>query len=158
MDVDVEKVIREYMPPLVHLSLATAKDNTPWICEVHFAYDDNLNLYFRSLASRRHSQEIAANPQVAGNIIKQHMVGEPGVGVYFEGTATMLPPGDEQRAAFQCIKARLQTSDDILAEAARPDGHQFYKISVENWYVFGKFGGEKGQKYTLPWAGAQRRG
>ncbi len=66
---DVEKIIREYIDKTIHLSLATSSDNKPWVCEVHFAYDEQLNLYFRSLKSRRHSQEIAKNPNVAGNII-----------------------------------------------------------------------------------------
>ena len=151
MDIDVEKVIREYLPKIVHMSLATSKDNKPWVCEVHFAYDEDLNLYFRSLASRRHSQEIAANPNVAGNIVVQHELGVAPVGVYFEGTAERLTAGPDQDKAFACIKQRLGASDEILAEAQRDDGHQFYKISVKNWYVFGKFDQEKGQKYQLKW-------
>lgn len=148
---DVETIIRDYLPALVHLSLATVSDNRPWVCEVHFAYDEELNIYFRSLKSRRHSQDIANNPHVAGNIIKQHSVGEPGVGVYFEGTAKMLEPGDEQITAFNCLKERLHASDDILEEAKRPDGHQFYKISVDSFYVFGPFDGQPSQKYELKW-------
>src|SRR6185312_13687025 len=112
MTMDVEKVIRDYLPNIVHMSLGTSKDNKPWVCEVHFAYDEDLNLYFRSLATRRHSQEIAENPNVAGNIVVQHALGVPGVGVYFEGTAKLLGPGDEQQTAFRCIKERLKASDD----------------------------------------------
>lgn len=156
MKVDVEKVIREYLPEVVHMSLGTCKDGKPWVCEVHFAYDDKLNLYFRSLTSRRHSQEIAANPNVAGNIIKQFAAGEPVVGVYFEGTAQKLDTGEEQAAAFAAIGQRLQVGNEILEEAKNPDGHQFYKISVENWYVFGRFGGDKGQKYQLAWNGGAK--
>lgn len=146
---NVEEIIRDYIDQVVHLSLATAKDNTPWVCEVHFAYDEDLNLYFRSLLSRRHSQEIAENPKVAGNIVKQHALGEPGVGVYFEGTAHLLEPGDEQDKAFHCIQNRLKAADSILEEANRPDGHHFYKISVEKYYVFGPFNGNPSQKYEL---------
>lgn len=150
---DVEKVVREYLPEVVHMSLATVKDDAPWVCEVHFAYDDDLNLYFRSLSTRRHSQEIAANPKVAGNIIKQYALGDAVVGVYFEGGAKILELGDEQNRAFECIKQRLGMSDDILAESKREGGHKFYKISVENWYVFGRFGAASGQKHQLKWKG-----
>lgn len=150
--VDVEKIIREYLPHIVHMSLATSKDGKPWVCEVHFAYDEDLNLYFRSTPARRHSQEIAANPNVAGNIVTQHQLGVYPLGVYFEGTAKLLQAGDEQMKAFQCIKERLQAGDDILEQAKDPNGHQFYKIKVENWYVFGKLEEEKGgQKYQLAW-------
>ncbi|MEK7153707.1 MAG: pyridoxamine 5'-phosphate oxidase family protein, partial [Patescibacteria group bacterium] len=104
---DIEKTIREYLPQVIHMSLATTKNNKPWVCEVHFAYDDALNLYFRSLASRRHSQEIAENPSVAGNIIKQHSLEEYPLGVYFEGMAEMMQPGDELDKAAKLIKERL---------------------------------------------------
>jgi uncharacterized protein YhbP (UPF0306 family) len=149
---DIEKIIREYIPKIIHMSLATVKDNKPWVSEVHFAYDDDLNLYYRSLLSRRHSKEIANNHSVAGNIVKQHVIGEKAVGVYFEGTAKLLDPGDEQNTAFESIKAKLQTGDEIFEEAMRPDGHQFFKISVDTFYVFGAFNGNPSRKYELKWS------
>lgn len=151
MAVDVEQAVREYIDKTVHMSLATLSGNRPWVCEVHFAYDEDLNLYFRSLKTRRHSQEIAANPNVAGNIVDKYVVGEAPVGVYFEGTARLLEPGDEQNKAFEVLHARVGASNDAIEEAAQPDGHQFYKITVENWYVFGRFGADHGEKYQLPW-------
>jgi hypothetical protein len=68
-----------------------------------------------------------------------------------EGTAKLLEAGTEQDIAFECIQSRLKASDDILEEAQREDGHQFYKVSVKNWYLFGRFGDEKGQKYQIEW-------
>jgi uncharacterized protein YhbP (UPF0306 family) len=106
MNVDVEQVIRDYLPEVGHMSLGTSSNNRPWVCEVHFTYDDNLNLYFRSLASRRHSQEIAANPNVAGNIVKQFQLGESPVGTYFEGTAQMLT-SDEELGGFEVLQTTL---------------------------------------------------
>lgn len=149
---DVEKTIREYLPKIVHMSLATCMGNRPWVCEVHFAYDENLNLYFRSLKTRRHSREIARNPHVAGNIVIQHTLEDKEVvGIYFEGTAKILEPGNEQQVAAKAIQERLGAPATIIEEAQREDGHKFYKISVETWYVFGRFGAPSGQKFTLPW-------
>lgn len=153
MAMNIESTIRSYLPSIVHLSLATSADNKPWVCEVHFVYDDELNLYFRSLKTRRHSQEIAANPNVAGNIIKQHTVGEYPLGLYFEGTAQMLTDPAKRLQLAPLFKERLKVEADILADAANPDGHQFYQITVSDWYVFGKLDGEKGQKYHLAWKG-----
>lgn len=147
----IEQTIRDYLPQVIHMSLGTSKNNRPWVCEVHFAYDEDLNLYFRSLTSRRHSQEITDNPYVSGNIVKQHQLGEYPLGLYFEGIAKRLEPGAERQKAFECIKARLQTSDTILKEADDPDGHQFYKIAVNKWYVFGKLDGKSGLKYEMEW-------
>lgn len=153
MSVDVEQVVREFIDKTVHLSLATVSDNAPWVCEVHFAYDDDLNLYFRSLKSRRHSQEISINPKVAGDIIDKYELGDSVVGVYFEGKAELLSAGDAQNLAAECLKNRLKITNDIIDEASHDDGHQFYKISVNNWYVFGRFGDSSGQKHKLEWNG-----
>src|SRR5260370_2292460 len=96
MTTNIEQVIRDYLPQIIHMSLGTSQNDKPWVCEVHFVYDDNLNLYFRSLISRRHSQDIAANPHVAGNIVKQHAVGEYPLGLYFEGTAAIVADETER--------------------------------------------------------------
>lgn len=156
MTTNTEQVIREYLPQVIHMSLGTSRDNKPWVCEVHFVYDDDLNLYFRSLTSRRHSQDIAANPQVAGNIVRQHAVGEYPLGLYFEGAATLLIDEAERRKVEPLFKDRLGVTANIVAEATNPEGHQFYKITVKNWYAFGKFDGDKGQKLQLTWNGGAK--
>jgi uncharacterized protein YhbP (UPF0306 family) len=148
---EIEKVVREYIDKTIHMSLATASGDTPWICEVHFAYDGKLNLYFRSLKSRRHSQEIAANPKVAGNIIDKYNLGDTEVGLSYEGTAALIEDKNERQVAFDCLQARLGISEIALTEAEIEEGHQFYKIQISNWYVMGKFGTPKNEKYTLDW-------
>jgi DNA phosphorothioation-dependent restriction protein DptG len=156
MDFDVEKVVREYIEKSIHMSLGTSRDDKPWVCEVHFVYDDNLNLYFRSTPARRHSQDIAANPNVAGNIVKQHAPGEYPHAIYFEGTAQMLSGDQERQQTFPLFKESQGLNESILDEAKEPDGHQFYKITIENWYTFGKFGRDSGQKDQLKWNGGAK--
>jgi uncharacterized protein YhbP (UPF0306 family) len=137
---DMERIIREYIDKSIHMSLGTAANNKPWVCEVHFVYDANLNLYFRSLKSRRHSQEIAKNPNVAGNIVRQHSIDEYPHAIYFEGKASVIEDGDEREKLFPFFQSRLGADKEILDEAHQQNGHQFYKISVTSWYAFGKFG------------------
>jgi uncharacterized protein YhbP (UPF0306 family) len=154
MSMNIEEIIREYIGKSIHMSLGTSRDNKPWVCEVHFVYDQDLNLYFRSLASRRHSEEIAANPFVSGNIVKQHVAGEYPHGIYFEGSAEMMESEEERRKVFHLFTEQ-GVPEAALADAAKEDGHKFYKITVGNWFAFGKFSGDKGQKYTLPWHGGK---
>jgi uncharacterized protein YhbP (UPF0306 family) len=149
---DLEKIIRKYIDRSIHMSLGTSNGSKPWVCEVHFVYDPDLNLYFRSLKSRRHSQDIASNPSVAGNIVKQHVVGEPGHGIYFEGTASPVESDADRQELFPLFAERLGAKESILEDSRQPDGHQFYKIVVSNWYAFGMFGKDSAQKYQLPWS------
>ena len=159
---DIEQTIRKYIPQIVHMSLATASNNAPWVCEVHFAFDDKLNLYFRSLPSRRHSQEIAANPSVAGNIITQHFQEQTVRGVYFEGTAEKLADETATTEAFGYFRERFGMPDSILEEtkqamqADRDDIGWFYKITVDKFYVFDGYKSKPAQKYELTWNGGDR--
>ncbi len=133
------------------MSLATSANNIPWICEVHFAADNDLNIYFRSKTTRRHSQEIALNPRVAGNIVEPHGLTDKPRGVYFEGTAELLENVDEQHPAYQEYNERLNMGQAILEEAMQDDGHKFYKITVTDFYVFDARESKPSQKYHLPW-------
>jgi uncharacterized protein YhbP (UPF0306 family) len=153
---DIEKIIREYVDKTLHMSLATVSDNKPWVCEVHFTYDDKLNLYYRSLKSRRHSQEIAKNPNVAGNIVKQHELNEYPHAIYFEGTAEIMEDYDEIDKIFPYFVKRLNPAEDAIEDSKKEDGHKFYKITVVNWYAFGKFDQPSGGKFKLEWNGGKK--
>lgn len=148
---DVETVIREYLPNILHMSLATCVNNKPWVCEVHFVYDDELSLYWRSQSSRRHSQEIAQNPHVAADIVVQHGPGEAPQGIYLEGLAEELKDVDENNVAYQKYCERLGTGPEILEDAKQEDGHKFYKLTVSDWYVFDARESKPSTKYHLSW-------
>lgn len=146
---DVSKVIREYVSTVLHMSLATCAANKPWVCEVHFVFDDELNLYFRSKATRRHSIEIAQNSHVAGNIVEQHTIDTKPRGVYFEGNASILETEAERAAVFPLFQSRLAAGPEILEDAKQEDGHNFYKIVVSDWYLFDSRESTPSQKYHL---------
>lgn len=148
---DVEQIVRENISKTIHMSLATCIDNKPWVCEVHFAYDDNLNLYFISKESRRHSQEIAINANVSGDIVKQHQPGDSVIGVYFEGLAEKLDNVGVDHPAFKALHSQQGLSESAIEDAKKSDGHRFYRITVSKWYAFGKFGADHGRKLSLDW-------
>lgn len=148
---DIEKTIREYLPNIIHMSVASCADNKPYVWEVHYVYDDDLNFYFRSKPDRRHSIEVEKNPTVAGNIVTQHGLEDAVQGVYFEGRCEKLEIVDELSPAYTRYCERFGTGPDILAEATEDTGHGFYKISVDTFYVFDGRESEPAQKYELKW-------
>ena len=145
---DTEQVIREYLPQIIHLSLETSEDNHPWVCEVHFAFDDDLALYFVSDRSRRHCVELRANPKIAGNIVTQHHRHQKVRGVYFEGTAAELEDVDEHHPGVIAYNQRFTLPPQAVqaASAAR-----LYKITVSDFYVFDGYVSDPPRKYHLPW-------
>ncbi len=147
---DIEKLVREYIDKTVHMSLATTNEGKPWVCEVHFAYDDALNIYFASAKDTRHAKEIADNPFVAGNIITQHHCQQKVRGVYFEGQAKALEITDEQHAGYKAYIGRLGGWDGMLQEISKDGALAMYQISVQNFYVFDAYSETRG-KHQLPW-------
>jgi uncharacterized protein YhbP (UPF0306 family) len=145
----IEKTIREYLETVLHMSLATASDGKPWICEVHFSLDDELNIYFRSREATRHCQEIALNPQVAGNIVEQHGMTDKPRCVSFEGRAELLEDVDENSIAYQVVAKRHNLNPEVLDMEKFP---RFYKITVSDFYMFDARESKPAQKYHLPWA------
>lgn len=148
---NIEQIIRDYIPNVIHMSLATCADGRPWICEVHFAYDEELNIYFRSKPSRRHSQEIATNPRVAGNIVEQHGKNDEPRGVYFEGRAEVLQNVDEKHPAYIATKDRFDKDTKIIEDSLQEDGRKFYRITVDDFYLFDARESTPAQKYHLKW-------
>ncbi len=133
------------------MSVASCVDNKPYVWEVHYVYDDDLNFYFRSKPDRRHSVEVAQNERVAGNIITQHGLEDAVQGVYFEGTCHKMTNVTEESPAYTLYCERFGTGPEILAEAKEDSGHGFYKISGEMFHLFDGRESDPAQKYTLDW-------
>lgn len=148
--IDVEKIVREYIDKTYHMSLATVKENKPWVCEVHFAYDEGLNIYFVSKVDTRHCQEIAKNKYVAGNIVRQHELSEYPGAVYFEGEASMVENPTEDEVKLYCTRLN-RDEQQLVDQLQESGGRKMYKIRIKNWAAFGKFGEDSGKKYTLAW-------
>lgn len=146
---EIESIIREYIDQVIHLSLATVKGNKPWVCEVHFSYDAEMNLYFVSSKNTRHATELIENPFVAGNIVTQHFKNQKVRCVDFEGTATMLE-GEDAEGAYRAYVTRFGKSEGLLNEIRKDGDTRFFKITVSDFFLFDSYGEGRG-KHHLPW-------
>lgn len=88
--------IREQLNSNIHvMQLATATNSVPWVCNVHFDVDDNLNIYWLSHLDCRHSEDIAKNPHVAVAIAVHQQ--PPLMGLQIAGEAEHIPfEGNEE--------------------------------------------------------------
>lgn len=148
---DIEQAIREYLPGVVHLSLATVDSGIPWMCEVHYAYDDRLNLYFVSRSSKRHSIDIMQNGIVAGSVVKQYSAKEKVRGVFFEGKAEKISNINKDHVAYKVFTERFGVEQSLLEGNNVPDGREFYQITVSKFYLFDSIESKTGEKYDLLW-------
>lgn len=147
----VEEIIRGYLPQIVHMSLGTCADNKPWVCEVHFAWDDELNIYFVSAISSRHCEEIRKNPHVAGNIVTQHFMNQKTRCVSFEGTAEQIEDLTEDHPAFKAYSKRFNTPPQMVKAAQGEGKARYYKITVSDFYLADGYESNPPHKYHLPW-------
>ena len=151
MNIELEEVIRDLITKSPHMSLATVADGSPWVCEVHFSYDEKLNLYFVSKQSTRHCKEISQNSNVAGSIVKRHELSEKPSGIYFEGSAKKLDNPTAEQIALYCNQ--LQRDAEQVTDYLNTTERNMYKISVKNWAAFGDFNASgKLTKHELAWS------
>lgn len=134
---ELTDLIKTYLQQARLMQVATAKDNQPWACSVYFAYDDKLNLYWISLPSTRHSEEIQNNEKVAGTIVLPHTPGDEVRGLQFEGVAKELTTGEEFHHALDTYAARMEMKDERKKTIAEgKDGHNLYMIKPTLFVLF----------------------
>jgi len=154
-NIEVEQIIRDYLNDVVHMSCASVgTDGRPWAWEVHFAFDDDLNLYWVSVPAVRHSQELAANPHIAGTIVKQHALGEVPRGVSFEGTVEVLQDVTAEHPAFKAYTSRFADRTEAVLDGYAHDGpgaRRIYKISVSDYYLADTIRTGRPEKHHLAW-------
>jgi uncharacterized protein YhbP (UPF0306 family) len=105
---EVKELIEKYLQEVKVMQLATTADNQPWACNVHFVVDDELNLYWISKSSRRHSQEIAKNKKVSA-VVAIKFPEHPVVGISVEGDAETVSSAD----ALDLYDRRFGLSQDF---------------------------------------------
>lgn len=134
----IEKLIREYLEKTQLMQIATCSNNNPWVATVHFAYDENLNLYWISSFERRHSIELEQNANVAAAIVKPHTSGEKVRGIQLSGQASRLS-GNDAAFGMEIYTKRYNTPRERvknIVEQANEEKHVIYKIKPELFVLF----------------------
>jgi uncharacterized protein YhbP (UPF0306 family) len=140
-DTQLEQAIREYLPTILHMSAASVgEDNKPWAWEVHFAYDDDLNIYWASAMGARHSQELVKNANIAGTIVVQHGPQDAPHGVSFEGVVEVVTDVTENHPAYKTYTGRYPDRGSLLLESYMKDeidpvAKRIFKVNVTDWYM-----------------------
>lgn len=128
-------LIDQYLDEKKVMQVATSVDGQPWVCTVHFALDDNKNIYWLSLPTRRHSEEIANNANIAVAIVVQH--DQPVIGMQIEGTASIVDDEQTVKIVMENYIAKHNAGkdyyDNFIAGKAQ---HKLYKLTPKNFVLF----------------------
>lgn len=127
---DLKKLIQEYLEAANMMQLATISNNKPWICNMWFAADKNMNLYWFSSNTTRHSKELTDNPQVAIAVcLPQNPSDNSARGIQLEGIAEMLTNQEDIDTAIENCVGRIFSIEQIkkfMSDTYEP--HRFYRV------------------------------
>jgi uncharacterized protein YhbP (UPF0306 family) len=155
----IESTIKAYMQQIIHMSLATVgADGRPWVCELHYAVDDELNIYWMSSQTARHSQEVVSNPHVSGTIVTQHFLDQMPRAVQFEGTVEVLTAVTPDHSAYKAYVTRYLNRAAVLNsdyQSDEPAARRLYKITVSDYYLIDGITTGKIEKLHLSWKAAK---
>ncbi len=134
-----EELIRKYLQQGRVMQLATVKDGQPWCCNVHYVFDEQLNLYWASLPTRRHSQEIRDHSKVAAAIAIKPQ--QPVIGMQIEGIAEQLTNSADIEKAAKIYYERYKSDADFFTNFVEDfvSGvrlHKFYRIAPKAIVLF----------------------
>ena len=117
------------------MQLATVDGDQPWICTVWFVADDDLNLYWLSYPTRRHSQEIAKHQKVAAAIAIK--TAYPVIGVQVEGEAEVVSDESNVKSITDKYIAKYDTGHDFYQNfVAGSNQHQLYRLKPNMFVLF----------------------
>ena len=147
-----EDLIRQYLDEAKLMQLATASDGQPWVCTVWFAADEDLNIYWFSSTTRRHSKEVKGSPRVAAAIALPQSPQDQPRGLQLQGVAEEVNDEAEVAKAKSLFTVRIfdeQTIDSLINHRGKP--HKFYKIKPSLFVLFDavNFPDESRQEWKL---------
>lgn len=94
----MKETVLQYLKEHYTMTIATARDETPWAASVFYA-SDGFTLYFLSDPDSRHSMDIAQNPVVAITVNEDYHDWRKIKGIQMEGKAELVVTEDETAKA-----------------------------------------------------------
>jgi uncharacterized pyridoxamine 5'-phosphate oxidase family protein len=130
---DPRQLAKEYLQQIKIMQLATAENNQPWVCTVHFYADDQLNLWWCSQVNRKHSQQLAKNPWASATVMVHENTPEKNyvIAVTAAGQAELVE--DIPAATREAYITKLDRPDHLLPPV---NMQQFYRLKPDSVVVF----------------------
>lgn len=134
---NVEDLIKSHIESRYVMQLATVKNGKPWSCSVYYLADDDLNLYWASIPSRRHSLEIADCPNVSVAISIEHEKGQKVIGIQGEGTAEIADnPNSIKPVAARYAEVFGRDKQWVEDFSSLKTEHRLYKFTPKSYVLF----------------------
>lgn len=130
-----QNLIVSYLDKTRLMQLATADNNQPWCCTVHFAHDNLHNLYWISDPHTKHSQHIAKNPNVAASMVVP-ISGPSLPGIQVAGTAREITDPKEVELLFGAYAERYTAHNKLADIISGKNPHHLYQLKPKQFILF----------------------
>ncbi len=134
---DLRSLIADYLKKAKLMQLATSIEDQPWVCNVWFASDEDLNIYWFSSLTRRHSKELLKNNKVAGAIAFPQTPENKPQGLQFQGSAQLLNTAIDIDKAISVYQNRIFSNEKIMKlMESKETPHCFYRLKPSLFVLF----------------------
>ncbi|MCB9453500.1 MAG: pyridoxamine 5'-phosphate oxidase family protein [Anaerolineaceae bacterium] len=111
-----KEAIRAFLETQSTLTLATVDDDgTPRAAPLFYVSDDDLNLYWLSSPTSRHSLNLGAHPQVAATIYPAVWAWTAIRGLQIEGIAGIVTGSEHRESILACYQQKFNLPPDLNA-------------------------------------------
>jgi len=132
--INIKNRIIEVLKTTHLMSLATNDENGPWVADVVFIHDKDLNIYWMSDPNTRHSKAISLNKKSAGTITYSTKSKELNFGIQFEGISEKLE-GVQINLLTKHLAKRGHSKPKLLQASEILDGDSWYKLTPTKIYL-----------------------
>lgn len=133
-----DDVVRQHLPQVNVMQLATTLHDLPYLCTVHYYSDEDLNLYWCSKLESRHSQEIKQHPNVAAYVLAHENTSEEDyvIGMTIAGKAELVGAKIDPKIAKAYAK-KLDHGPDFVEQLANDEtAWKFYRLKPSSIVLF----------------------
>ncbi len=154
-EIDWSSKIKEALDRTEFLALSTNGAAGIWTSPVAYAYSEKAELFFISMMSARHSQNILTDPNVSAAIYKTERFEDGNVlGLQLSGTAEHLTDPGEIKEAARHYFDRSPANQEFKNKTADGSGAsalwQFFRITpTELWCIDTRVFGEERKKVEV---------
>jgi uncharacterized protein YhbP (UPF0306 family) len=132
---EVKDLIKKYLSKSRMMQIATVDNGQPWICTVYYVEDEDLNLYWLSHPTRRHSKEIEKHNKVA--IAVPVKFDKPVTGIQAEGKVEVVEDTDEIAKVMRDYVNKYDSGRQFYDNfVAGKNEHYLYKFTPKKYKLF----------------------
>ncbi len=130
-----EALIKQNLAKQKLMQVATTKGERPWICTVHYVGDEDANLYWLSLPSRRHSKELSENNRAAVAVVVKG--DKPVIGLQAEGRVSVVDDNEQVRIIMKKYVEKFNIGGSFYDNfVAGKNQHSLYKFTPDSFALF----------------------